>query len=144
MATQQLATLADLGDLGLKPEATSALSDATKTQHLVAASGKVASYLAKQYTFPLVSWGDDVRDAVVAIAVYTLMSRRGFNPANPGDQAIVKRHDDAIAWLRDVAKGIVEPSDIVDASPNEEAGGPLCESDEPLGWDIQPTEEAAE
>lgn len=137
MATQQLATLANLADLGLDPKAfPSSIDDATKTQHLVSASGKASSYLAKQYTFPLVSWGDDVREAVVAIAVYTLMSRRGFNPANPGDQAIVKRYDDAIRWLEGVAKGLVEPSDIVDATPTEDAGGPLVASDEPLGWEI--------
>lgn len=133
--TQQLVTLNEYASLGLAASTfPSSITDAIKTQHLTSASGLLLGYLAKAYTMPLVSWGDDLREKVAAVANFTLMRLRGFDPTNPADQLLVKGYDDAIAWARDVARGLIEASDIVDSTPTELDLSPLVSSDDQAGW----------
>lgn len=135
MATQQLLTLDEFAKLGVPASSfPSTITDAVKTANIVSASGVVGGYLSKRYTFPLVQWGDDVRWAVAAIATFLLLKLRGFNPDNPADQLVVKAYDDALAWCREVAKGLVEPSDIIDGSASENDAAPLVSSETALGW----------
>jgi phage gp36-like protein len=145
MATQQLLTLTEFGNLGVAASAfPTSITDTVKTAQIVAASGVVAGYVGKRFTFPLAQWGDDIRSAVAAIATFTLLKLRGFNPENPADQLVVKAYDDAIAWCRDVAKGLVEPSDIIDATPTEDDAAPLVLSDAIAGWSLPSTVTAEE
>jgi phage gp36-like protein len=135
VASQQLATLTDLAQLGAADTAFPSSIDSTvKTSHLVKASGIALSYIGKRYGLPLTSWGSDVVGAVVAIAALGLFRLRGMNPENPADQLVVKAYDDAIAWLRDVAAGKAEPVGIVDSTPATIEEGPLVASDDPVGW----------
>lgn len=131
---QQLADQTDLGRFGPVPAAIASLDDATKTDHLVKASGLALSYIKKRYALPLMQWGDDLRGAVVAIASWTLLCTRGANPANAADVTVKERHDNALAWLRDVAKGLAELVDVVDSSAAPGVAAPLTSSEEPLGW----------
>lgn len=90
------------------------------------ASDTADSYLRKRFKMPLVSFGNDIKRAVANIAQYELMARRGFRPDAGQDQIIVKRNDDAVAWLRDVSKGLCECS-AVDSTFDDE-DGPLASS----------------
>lgn len=133
--THQLLTLSEFASLGLAASTFPAsLTDAIKSTHITAASGVVLGYVGKRFELPLISWGDDIRSAVAAIATFTLMKLRGFDPSNPADQMVVKAYDDAIAWCRDVAKGLVEPVDIEDGTPDLDDAGPLISSDAQAGW----------
>ncbi len=144
MAAQQLASLTDLAALGLAVSAFPAsITDAVKTAHLLAASGLVLSYVKKRHALPLASWGQDLIRATVALATFSLMALRGFDPANAADQLVLKGHDDAIVWLRDVSRGDAELVDCIDATDSTDEASPLVESDEALGWPIPSTNEEA-
>lgn len=132
----QYASLSDLTTLGLPAAALTGIDDATRTAALVAASAAADSYFNKRFTLPLVTWGADITRAVVAIASWDLLSRRGFNPSSGADVAIRQRYDDAVGWLRDVARGLVEPAGLVDTTAPVLEGAPLVESDARQAWAI--------
>jgi phage gp36-like protein len=134
------ATLSDLFNLGapesaFRGQSNSALdfTDAELEAGLEAACGHVDSYLAKRFTLPLVRAGSAIRRAVCIIAAYDLLTGRGFNPANQGDDSsqIDKRYASTEKWLALVADGTVTPdaddsSQPVpddDGSKNTPAGG---------------------
>ena len=123
----QYATTEDFTDGGLPAPALSSVPELTVTDALVKASGVVDGYLRKRFLLPLTAWGDDVTRAVVHIATYDLLSLRGFAPAQGVDPLVVKRYDDAILWLRDVAKGLVEPS-VTDSTPDFAEDHPIVSS----------------
>lgn len=131
---QQLATLLDLEDLGHLPQAIASMSVETKNAHLLAASVVALSYVKKRHGLPLVSWGADLIEAVVALAAWTLLCTRGFNPANTADLTVKDRHDKAILWLRDVAKGLAELVDVVDSTPMAQEAGPLVSTEKRRRW----------
>lgn len=129
------AVVADLDTFGVKPAAYPAdITAGVKATHLGIASAMADSYLGKRFALPLTAWGDDLRGAVCRIATYTLLSRRGFDATNTADQLVVKGNDDAIAWLRDVAKGLAEPVGVVDSTPENVEAAPLFDGDEAAGW----------
>lgn len=130
----QYATLDDLTTLGLPAAALSGVDTTTRTAALVAASATVDSYLGKRFALPLTTWGADITRVVVAVASWDLLCRRGFNPASGADAAVGQRNVDALAWLRDVAKGLVEPVGVVDSTAPTPEGGPLVESDTRQAW----------
>lgn len=130
----QYATLSDLTALGLPPAALSGIDNATRTAALVAASATADSYLGKRFALPILEWGADLTRAVVSIASWDLLSRRGFNPASGADVAIRQRFDDAVGWLRDVARGLVEPAGLVDTTQPVQEGAPLIESEPRQAW----------
>lgn len=55
------------------------------------------------YRTPLATWSADLTGAVVAIAAWYLMARRGFNPDLAQDVVIRQRYEDAQAWLTAIA-----------------------------------------
>lgn len=113
------AEIADLDRFGINADALRDMDADTKGDALDAASSLADSYLRGRYTMPLVSWGDDLRRAVVGIAVYDLMSNRGFD--EQGDAQIRKKYDDAIAWLKEVARNQAHP-EILDSSGSSTTG----------------------
>lgn len=80
------------------------------------------SYLRSQYTLPLSAAGLDLTMAVCQLAAFRALTHRGFDPSNPADQVLVKAHDDAIAWLRDVANGRAS-IDVTSTSPAKTSSG---------------------
>lgn len=130
----QYATRDDLARGGLRAAALSGVSTADQDAALVAASGEADGYLAKRYLMPLVAWGDDLRRRVVHIATFDLLATRGYAPASGVDPLVAKRYDDAILWLRDAARGLVEPQGIVDSTPEIDEAAPLVSSDDAAGW----------
>jgi phage gp36-like protein len=106
----------------------------TITAALVWASSVANSYLGKRFTLPITVWGEDLKVAVASIAAFRLMKRRGFSPHGGSDEVIIKAHDDAIVWLRDVAKGLVMPDAIVDSTPDLDEEGTLAASDDSVSW----------
>ncbi len=137
MASQQLATIADLEALSLPAAAYSDATDDVKNRALVAASSLAASYLKKRFAFPLVQWGDDLKLCVACIAAYFLMKRRGFNPQAGADAIIVTGYRDQVGepgkpgWLDRVSRGDCEPDDIIDSTPEVEEASPLVATSAP-------------
>jgi len=127
-------TDAELLSLGLPGAALSSVASATRDQARAAASDQASSYLKKRFALPLLAWAGDIKRAVADLAMYDLITFRGFDPGSQSGELIVKRRDDAILWLRDVARGIVEPIDVLDSTADVDEAAPLVSSDEGAGW----------
>jgi phage gp36-like protein len=131
---QQFLTRAEFLDQTIPADVVSGLSTATIDAALVWASGVASSYLRKRYSLPLVSWGEELKSAVGELAQWKLFGRRGVRPGSGNNEIAEKRYDDAIAWLRDLAKGLVE-LECVDSTPELDEDGPLSASgEEPMSF----------
>lgn len=122
-------------DLGLPIEALSKLTTQQIEAALSYASRFADSYFVKRYPVPLVTYGEDVKRIIIDIAQYDLMAYRGFRPGSGADEIIVKRRDDALDWLKLVARKEVEPTSVTEATP--EIAAPLSSSDNVVSWDFQ-------
>lgn len=131
-----LITDAELLQLGLPGTSLSGVAVAVRDEARAAASDTALSYIKKRFGLPLLAWGSDIKRAVAHIAVYDLMAYRGYAPESGVDALIAKRHDDALAWLRDVARGIVEPIDIEDSTAAVDEQAPLVSSESVAGWNL--------
>jgi len=134
-------TDAELLQLGLPGDALIAVDVAVRDEARKAASDRASAAFKKHHTLPITAWGADVKRSVAHVAAYDLMVYRGFDPSSESGQLIVKRHDDAIQFFRDVARGILEPVDLVDSSADTDELSPLVSSDSVAGWSWPTTTE---
>lgn len=118
------AQVEDLQVFGLPFEALSTLSTDVQQRHLDAASGFVDSYLNSRFVLPLTKWGAEITQKVIEIAQWKMLSKRGFDPDDPGDREIKDCYDQAIIWLDFIRDGTVTPL-VVDSNPTPgKFGGP--------------------
>lgn len=103
------ATQADFASLGLPAKATAGVPSSDIDAALEAASRTVDSYIGSRYDLPLLTWDLSVTMATCKVAAYELLSRRGFSAASADSENVVKRYEQAIAWCRDVARGLALP-----------------------------------
>jgi len=104
------ATQADFASLGLPAKATAGIPSGDIDAALEAASRVVDSYIGSRYDLPLVTFDKSVTMAVCKIAAYELLSRRGFAAGSADSENVQKRYDQAVAWCRDVARGLALPA----------------------------------
>src|SRR6478736_8623911 len=106
-ASTSYAAIEDLQSAGLPPAALGGGVAFTDQQAaLVRASRLADTFLRDRYTLPLACPYDPALvDAVVQIASYRLMVRRGLNPNGGLDVAVRQGYDDAIAFLTRIANG---------------------------------------
>lgn len=126
------ATESEFLSLGLPSEAVNTIGSSVIEAALEAASRMVDSYLSKRYPTPLTTWGQDVTRIVVDLSQYDLMCRRGFRPGSGADELVIKRRDDAIAWLDKAARKLVEPTGIEEPTP--QVASPLVSSESKVNW----------
>ena len=89
-----------------------ALTNITTTQITAAcqeASEEADSYLRGRYALPLLAWGSDITSHVARIAVYILLTARGYNPAAGADDLIRIRYEHALEWFRGIQRQSVHP-----------------------------------
>lgn len=123
------ATTSELAAMGGLPSAVLArFTDDEQVSAIEQASGIANGYLRSQYDPPFVVVPDDLKLHVCRISAYFLMRRIGFDPEKGSDVVIREDYRDAIAWLKDVAKGVVSLFDEVDASPEIDEGEPVVVS----------------
>lgn len=127
------ATTDDLARVGLTAAAMARFTAPTPLEALEGASDLADSYLAQQYALPLKAWGDDLRRAVLSIAVYDLMSAQGMTP-HARDENYRLRYLDAIKWLEGVGQGTTVPVGVVDSTTDSSEGGAAVYSDPLRGW----------
>jgi phage gp36-like protein len=128
------ATLADLTTYGLVSSALSTVDSATKQAALDAASERVDGYFRSRYVLPLTSWGEDVKEATVSIAVWILMVRRGFMPTAGADNLIRERYLDAVQWLNRVGRQEIQPNVAPTSAENPAAAAPRVLTHTQRGW----------
>lgn len=127
------ATVANLAALGIRSETTEDIDTADLDSALASASSEADSYLAKVYTLPITAWGDALRMHVAAMAAYSVMAVRGFDPSGT-DDVLRQRRDDAIAWLKMLAAGEITDPSIVDSTPDTSKGGAAVVTQPKRGW----------
>lgn len=128
------ATPADIASLGCAGGALDDVDDETKDLALCAATDNADTELQSgSYKLPLTAWGDDLRQAVVDIAVFRLMRRRGFSP-DGADSLIVKGYDDAMRWLASVGRESKTLAGVVDSTPTVHDGGAMVGGYALRGW----------
>ncbi len=128
------ATRTELAQYGLPSDALTGVSTTDQDAALEAASRELDGYFRAQYGVPLASVSSDTKRHVCAVASWIIMAVRGYSPDGP-DVVIRQRYDDAIAWARDVAKGVVRPIEQTsDATPSTIESIPLMDSTEERGW----------
>jgi phage gp36-like protein len=113
------ATSTDFDRFGIRPEALpQSITAQDKDAAISAASGRADSYLGARFRLPISAWGDDLRQAVCAIAAFELVaSQVGFNPEAGHNMVLVTRKEDAIRWFEQVSRGHVTPAGIVETPP---------------------------
>lgn len=139
MPAQQLATFQEFDDHVLPSTAFAGIDTPVKNAALRWASAIALGFVRKRKVLPLISWGDDLRDAVCNLAAYRMMGRRGYAPASGSNANIRQSYDDARDWLLLVSTGKTELVDCVDSSttPTVDEAGPLMASDPIVNWNYQ-------
>jgi phage gp36-like protein len=131
----QYATASEFNTFGIRAAALPpAVTDTDRLKAVSAASGRADSYLGARFRLPLSAWGDDLRQAVCAIAAFELVSSQvGFNPQAGHNMVLITRKEDAIRWLEQVASGKVTPAGITDTAPAAASVSRVL-SRPPRGW----------
>ena len=113
------ATAGDFDRFGIRPEALPAsIKPSDKEAAISAASGRADSYLGARFRLPISAWGDDLRQAVCAIAAFELVaSQVGFNPEAGHNMVLVTGKEDAVRWFEQVSRGHVTPAGISETPP---------------------------
>lgn len=93
------------------------------------------------YRTPLATWSADLTGAVVAIAAWYLMVRRGFDPEAASDAVFRVRFEDAQKWLSEVANrrrrvALCTEPPAPDPAPAEtaERGASIVRTTSKRGW----------
>jgi phage gp36-like protein len=121
-------------ELGLPGKAISSMPSWTVDRALAARSIWLDGYLGARYPVPLTAWSDDVRSCVCAMTAFDLLTTLGFNPEDPGDQAVLSRCKMWERWALNVAEGIVMPAGLTGTSAASTIGPTDAQSDEPRGY----------
>ena len=131
--SHQYATTTQLAQLAIPSNALTGISSDDQNAQLQAASAVADGYLRSHYGVPLVSYDLDLSLRVSQIAAYYLLQRRGFLNENQ-ESNFRKGLEDALAWLRDVSKGLVGLSDVTDGTDSIDEGGPIVLSNDVRGF----------
>lgn len=94
--------------LGTSLQTQTEATAAVRGDHASAACRRVESAVYQAWK-DVTAWSDDLREAAASIAAYTLISFRGFGPAQGADAQLQKRYDAALAWLALIAAGLRTP-----------------------------------
>jgi phage gp36-like protein len=88
------------GDLAPTPDAiiASLVNASSYIDSIISSSDKITLPLAEPYDPQLIF-------ATVSIAMWNLLTVRGYNPDEPSDKAIRMRYEDANKWLDKIANG---------------------------------------
>jgi len=117
------ATPTDVERLGLNASALASAGAGVVAAQLEATSRMADGYLGNAFPLPLVAWEDDLTAAVCKIAVFELLSTRGYDPTRPSDVVVRVRYEDAMRWLREVHGGKVRPVGMV-GTPTDTTASP--------------------
>jgi len=99
----QYLTVEEMPSLGINAKALERVPLDDLTLAVEAASSEADCYLSALYDVPMTAVPLAVKKHVANVAVYHLMSVKGFSPAG-SDQIIVDNYDRAIRFFKDIQK----------------------------------------
>lgn len=120
----ELIVPADLGTLGMTPEYLATAPEGTVAAKVSAAIGYVLSSLGKRAKRPVLSIGDELKEAMVTRAYCQIARFIGYPPGVNADEQFQKAEDANEAWLELVRLGKVEP-EFTDSTTAVAEFGPL-------------------
>jgi phage gp36-like protein len=130
-------TQAEVETFGISSEVTSALDSAKLTGIRQSCSAMADGYLQSsgRIKLPLTAWGVDLKQAVAKLCAWEIMVVLvGHNPDDPNNFVWRDRRDEALKWLENVARGLVMPVGIVDATPSIVSDGAEIYTEAKRGW----------
>lgn len=126
------ATQQDAVDYGLVPSALGL--DVTPAQVQKAldtrsayADGKMRARYGYQNVPLPAPYDPSIVQAVVHLATFDLLSRRGFDQANPNDVAVKIRYDAAVKFFDDVERQTQHPNVAIAAAPSTASAPPVAQ-----------------
>ena len=72
------------------------ITSGQQAQACIDATGEADSRLSGRYQMPLLAWGADLTKYTAWIAIYNLLSTRGFSPQGGADSNIIARYYEAV------------------------------------------------
>jgi len=136
VADELYATPTELAQWGLPDGVLSAVADSVLLGQLMAATQEARSYLLGHFNPPFTAVGPDVRKAVCSIAVCDVLTDNvGINPNPTATELVVKRRDDRVSWLKQVAMGRAV-ANVTDSTPSthEGSGWAASANETRRGW----------
>lgn len=134
----------DLTLYAINPLALVNVTTLEQTAACIAASETADSHMRGRYQLPLLTWGIDVTMHVAYIAVYLLMSARGYNPSAGADDTIQRRYYESVGfpdrpgsgWFPGIQRQAIHPDVTPSIAPGVDAvhDMPQVASDPPRGW----------
>lgn len=128
------ATPSQVQGSSLPARAMASLDVSQQLDACLSATDEAAGFLARRYTMPLVAWSTDLVRNVCHVAMWNILSARGFQPEGP-DEVIRMNVSDARKWLEGVGAGRISPPGIVDSTPTKRGAAPRIASRASRGWD---------
>lgn len=98
-------------------------------QAIADAGAEIDSYARSRYPVPFDPVPVIIRKLAADIALYNLLSRRGYEQDSP-DQALVERYKAAVKFLENLARGTVTIGDAAPAPAPAAGGAPDLSSNE--------------
>jgi phage gp36-like protein len=132
-----LATRDDLALHGCSSQITEGISDANLDAMLASASEEAAGILQSsgRVKLPLTAWGADLTKAVCKLTAWDIMtSLVGHNPGDANNFVWRDRAAEARDWLEKVARGLIMPVGLVDATPTVTKTGSVVVTETQRGW----------
>lgn len=90
-------------------------------------------------TLPLTAWGRDLRGAVGKLATWDVLTDVvGMNPEDAANSNWMSRRDEALDWLRGVARSSIVLEDTTDTTPTVEESPVVVYTNARRGWGSWP------
>ena len=128
--------VADLTTIGINPTSLSDVSTPEQQAAIVTASAMIDDMIGGRYPLPLLAWPSSFTFHCAKIAVYILLSARGYNPDSGADPLWKRDYEKAVDWGRGIQRQEIHPQVQVSApSPgNATYDFPQVSSGAPRGY----------
>jgi phage gp36-like protein len=118
----------DLGRYGIRRQVIDERIElATQADACITVSDEADGYLGGRYTLPMLSWSEDLKAHCARMAIKYGLDTCGRQVEEPEDQ-VERGFDRAIAWLKRLQAGQLEPPGMKDSTPETFEGGSVVVS----------------
>jgi phage gp36-like protein len=101
--------VADLTTIGINPISLQDVSLAAQQEAIVTASAMIDDHIAGRYQLPLLAWPDSFKYHTAKLAVYVILSARGYSPDAGADPLWKVDGEKAIEWAKGIQRQAIHP-----------------------------------